>query len=628
MPALGPLLGERCAALHRAHGVDLRLGRGHRRSARRRTAASAPSSSLTARVHEADVVVDRSRRGALHGLARRQRSCRRAWSSLRRDADRRRRSRPPGRRRRRRVAASACRRPSRFGSSTGRTPPSRGRIAGRNAVLAAARPGALRRDPVVLVGSVRDQDPGARPAAPGGPATTSSRSPTTAPGSSRSPSVDGALDRRGRRVRRRRDASPTTAAGSASRSISNALRRRARRGPAGTRRPPRVACATERKRREQTLAACLTRSTSRTRTSSPPSVPYEVFAVLRREDPVHFNPERDRPGLLGRDALRGHPHRPSRRRDLLVGDRRDHARGPRRPSSIEARKPMIDMDPPRHDELRAIVNRRFTPRRGERVGGPGRAERRHARCSIEALPLGEFDFVEQISSEIPMRVFADIMGIPQEERREIIRAREPARRPAGPRVRGRAGRGGPDAAVLEPGRARDVRDRAPARGFAPRRPTRRSRHAARLRAADGARVRPLLRAARGGRERDDPAHDLVRPAGPARASRSARALAPRARSSCRRPSRRSCAGPRRCCTSAGPRRGTSSSGGRRSRRETRLRPGSCRGTATRTCFPIGRHVRRRPFAQSAHRPSGPAESTTASARTWPDSRSGSRSRSS
>jgi cytochrome P450 len=37
-----------------------------------------------------------------------------------------------------------------------------------------------------------------------------------------------------------------------------------------------------------------------------------------------------------------------------------------------------------------------------------------------ALPNGEFDLVREISSEIPMRVFAEILGVPQEERREII----------------------------------------------------------------------------------------------------------------------------------------------------------------------------------------------------------------
>ena len=42
------------------------------------------------------------------------------------------------------------------------------------------------------------------------------------------------------------------------------------------------------------------------------------------------------------------------------------------------------------------------------------------------MPLGEFDFVEQISSEIPMRVFASIMGIP-----ERSAARSSAREPAG-----------------------------------------------------------------------------------------------------------------------------------------------------------------------------------------------------
>ncbi|MGH2926861.1 MAG: cytochrome P450, partial [Solirubrobacteraceae bacterium] len=33
---------------------------------------------------------------------------------------------------------------------------------------------------------------------------------------------------------------------------------------------------------------------------------------------------------------------------------------------------------------------------------------------------GEFDFVREISSEIPMQVFAEILGVPQEQRREII----------------------------------------------------------------------------------------------------------------------------------------------------------------------------------------------------------------
>ena len=89
------------------------------------------------------------------------------------------------------------------------------------------------------------------------------------------------------------------------------------------------------------------------------------------------------------------------------------------PENIEARKTMIDMDPPRHDELRAMVNRRFTPHAV--TVWEDLVRNVVTEVLDEALPLGEFDFVEHISSEIPMRVFADIMGIPQEERREIIR---------------------------------------------------------------------------------------------------------------------------------------------------------------------------------------------------------------
>jgi len=88
------------------------------------------------------------------------------------------------------------------------------------------------------------------------------------------------------------------------------------------------------------------------------------------------------------------------------------------PEHIEARKSMIDTDPPRHDELRAIVNRRFTPRAvlvwEDQV-------RTVANQVLDiALPQGEFDFVAEISSEIPMQVFAEILGVPQSERRRII----------------------------------------------------------------------------------------------------------------------------------------------------------------------------------------------------------------
>ena len=79
---------------------------------------------------------------------------------------------------------------------------------------------------------------------------------------------------------------------------------------------------------------------------------------------------------------------------------------------------MLDMDPPRHDELRGLIARRFTPRA---VHVWEDQVRRVTREVLDrALPMGEFDFVQEVSSEIPMQVFAEILGVPQDERREII----------------------------------------------------------------------------------------------------------------------------------------------------------------------------------------------------------------
>jgi cytochrome P450 len=148
------------------------------------------------------------------------------------------------------------------------------------------------------------------------------------------------------------------------------------------------------------------------------AVPYEGFAQLRREDPVHWNPELDGGrgfwAVTRYDDIRTLPRTPEVFSSEIGGTSLEDLE----PEHIEARKSMIDMDPPHHDELRALVNRRFTPKA---VGVWEQQVRKVVKQVLDgALPKGEFDFVHEIASEIPMQVFAEILGVPQEERREII----------------------------------------------------------------------------------------------------------------------------------------------------------------------------------------------------------------
>ena len=146
-------------------------------------------------------------------------------------------------------------------------------------------------------------------------------------------------------------------------------------------------------------------------------VPYEWFRTLRREDPVHFNPEPDGPGFYAvtrywdiREVHRNFVVYSSEVGGTSLEDLE--------PDQIEARKSMIDTDPPRHTELRRLIARRFTSRSVKVWEDAVRTV--CDRVLTEALPKGEFDFVHEISSEIPMQVFAEILGVPQEDRRLIV----------------------------------------------------------------------------------------------------------------------------------------------------------------------------------------------------------------
>jgi cholest-4-en-3-one 26-monooxygenase len=79
---------------------------------------------------------------------------------------------------------------------------------------------------------------------------------------------------------------------------------------------------------------------------------------------------------------------------------------------------LLNMDPPRHTSQRGIVSKVFTPRAVNALRDElaSRAER----IAREAATKGEGDFVNDVAVELPLQAIADLIGIPQEDRRKIF----------------------------------------------------------------------------------------------------------------------------------------------------------------------------------------------------------------
>jgi cytochrome P450 len=87
------------------------------------------------------------------------------------------------------------------------------------------------------------------------------------------------------------------------------------------------------------------------------------------------------------------------------------------PAWFEERPMMIFMDPPRHDRLRALVSRAFTPRRIASLEPFVRSTvvRLLARLAAD----GGGDFVKDFSAPLPMEVIFTLLGVPDADRREL-----------------------------------------------------------------------------------------------------------------------------------------------------------------------------------------------------------------
>jgi cholest-4-en-3-one 26-monooxygenase len=79
---------------------------------------------------------------------------------------------------------------------------------------------------------------------------------------------------------------------------------------------------------------------------------------------------------------------------------------------------VLNMDPPHHTRLRKIISRGFTPRA---IDGLREELGERAKSIAEAaLAHGSGDFVEQVSSELPLQAIAGLLGVPQEDRAKLF----------------------------------------------------------------------------------------------------------------------------------------------------------------------------------------------------------------
>ena len=146
-------------------------------------------------------------------------------------------------------------------------------------------------------------------------------------------------------------------------------------------------------------------------------MPYETFALMLDEAPVHWY-----------DWEHGKGFWCITRYDDVVAVMKDWrtfssetgatALEDLDPDQIEARKSMLDTDPPKHSSLRAIVNKGFTPRAVAAYEDLLRTLTRQ--ILDESLPKGEFDFVEEVAKQLPIQVLCRILGVPLEDDEQLI----------------------------------------------------------------------------------------------------------------------------------------------------------------------------------------------------------------
>ena len=142
--------------------------------------------------------------------------------------------------------------------------------------------------------------------------------------------------------------------------------------------------------------------------------PYPFYAAMRHNQPIANDPANRLWAVYCYDDVKlvatDHQLFSSDRRKLtrtLLPETAELVRG----------NSLIDTDPPRHDQLRNLVSRAFTPRAIAEI------EPRIVEIADElldsVLPRGTMDLVRDFSDPLPVIVIAEMLGIPARDRRQF-----------------------------------------------------------------------------------------------------------------------------------------------------------------------------------------------------------------
>jgi cytochrome P450 len=138
--------------------------------------------------------------------------------------------------------------------------------------------------------------------------------------------------------------------------------------------------------------------------------PHPIWKRMRDDCPVYYNERYDFYALSRYDDV----HEASRDWQTFSSAKGSVLEIIRSPETFNSAQNLLFMDPPEHDQNRALIGRRFTPRQVAKMNDDIRGT--CAGYLDRYVGSSGFDFVQDFGALIPMMVICRFMGLPAEDR--------------------------------------------------------------------------------------------------------------------------------------------------------------------------------------------------------------------